>query len=268
VGWSSVNNILIRFVQETFFPGVVLDACVRCGVQYRDAPRTPTEVAKRLRLKRKDHMIEGSAILAAVVLGSLQTSPAEVAGLVGLSGEVLASAGADVTMTSGMLDALAGSSFLGSELSALESLCEALSLELETAMASSWLGEQPASQGSLVESLEIARGQLAAKQVEIRLVACTALSAEVQSRVSTVIANASRRVTPEFRVLGGADLWWTEVEKALIEERRSQRTGETLDEDSAALLASIRADPAVQAASVSLAAHVAGITEVLTPPLP
>jgi hypothetical protein len=211
-------------------------------------------------------MLQGPAILAALFLGSLQTAPSEVAGLVGFTGEVLATAGADVSAATAMLTALESTSPMCEELSVLESSCEALSLQMEAALASSWQGVDVPSEQGLSLALAAAREAVVLKREQIRQFAYSAVSPDMQARVATVLANASRRVSPEFRVLHGTEEWWSEVEKALLEERRSQRIGEPISPESASMLATIRADSSVQAAASGLAAHSEVLAELLSPP--
>jgi hypothetical protein len=85
------------------------------------------------------------------------------------------------------------------------------------------------------------------------------LTVEAQARTASFV------VPTEFRVLDRTEEEWRVIETALRSEARAARSGGTLDEAQASLLASIRADPSVTLAKANLEAGLDAISQAIAP---
>ena len=104
-------------------------------------------------------------------------------------------------------------------------------------------------------SLEYERG--------LRAVALECSNTTVIATLDAIDANRRRRVPTEFMVLSQTDAEWELLERAIRQEGRSLRTGEPMEGQYVAILATTRAEPAVTAAAVSIAALLPSVEAAL-----
>lgn len=110
-----------------------------------------------------------------------------------------------------------------------------------------------------VAVVESALSSAEANKAVIRELAMEGMGDPLASSMTNFVVNAHWRVPDEFKVLSGDKAFWAATEAALIAERRAARLGELLGHAEVALLATIRANPAVQAAKQGLEANLAAI---------
>jgi len=113
----------------------------------------------------------------------------------------------------------------------------------------------------LLAELEGLKDQLHQIALELQVVMLAPLPQEKADSLLIWLANSTRRVPPEFRVLSLTEFEWRDVERALRLEARAEAEGFEMPEGYETMLANLRADPAVVAAQLNYQLHYSQMQE-------
>ncbi len=201
-----------------------------------------------------------SSLDPAVSVSNPPLAPLDAAGMVGVTPEAIAcaggTAGSVVQIESQLVEA---SGLIGELWSAVEADDAAVGSYREIALRS-WAEPSHPDDVQIVSGVAAAHAAAEAARANVRTAAVASLPDAPRAALLRHIANAHWRVPTEFKVLEGDVAFWSDVQSAIIAERRAQRLGLPLAAEHASLLSSIRSDPAVQLAKAGLDANLAAIS--------
>lgn len=226
-------------------------------------------VARRLRV----FFLLAAAVVFASGAGAQQPPPArssagtaEVAVLeLGLDSETLSAAGLNSLDCEDMLKRLASSPETISALRTARLSLASAHAALESAQTSVAAGA-PGAASKMARSqrdLADATSLIAAVHINLRELAFDGVPASSELAIENILSAKQRRVPVAFKVVARSDAEWANIEDALRREARAIRMGEPLDSAKRALLAAIRSDPAVVAATEGLSLNRSSIESVL-----
>jgi hypothetical protein len=184
-----------------------------------------------------------------------QVAARRVAPEIGLDAAALAAVGINAEACAAMLQRLVASSVAIDGLDQAKTGLLGASEALEEARQSAQDGssEAAATIGEREASVQAASSTVAGLRAALRGIALDGVSPAAVAMLNAIDGNRKRRVPTEFMVVTRSDSDWEMLERAIRREGRCQRTGETLEPEYASLLASVRAEPAVAAAALSIA---------------
>lgn len=164
---------------------------------------------------------------------------------------VIADAAADASSILGRLEsATALRTLLALQRATLDSASAACGdLMRQVAAADTEIAE---AQASARTALAAAQSALVATRAEVFEQATQGLSQTKIDHLTAWRASAGASVPAAYRARSASEVQWQKIEGALRSEQRAARRGEALDEESAALLASVRGDLEVIAAAARL----------------
>lgn len=195
---------------------------------------------------------------------------AEVAVEAGLTPEAFAVADMTPAQAQSALAAIGEAVEIAGALSAAHANFAARSASLLAAEAALLVapGEPAAvaARDAAIEQVELATELLTNVRMAARAISLGGLPPTILSTVEAQARSAGFIVPAEFRVLDRTEEEWRVIETALRWEARVARSGGSLDETQASLLASIRADPTVMQATANLEAGLDAMSQVIGPP--
>lgn len=179
-----------------------------------------------------------------------------VAARIGITPDALVICGFDATDAATMLSRLDAVSTMRETLAADQAAADAAAHTAAATAAQLLRGPDEeglaAQHASNLAALASAQAEV---QHELGLLFIVATAGFDEGAVEQLQDMASRprlNMAPEFRCVSMPDAQWRDVSCALVAERRAERRGESLDDDSASLLAAVRATQAVEAAASAL----------------
>jgi hypothetical protein len=209
--------------------------------------------------------VVGSALVAASSVSLSGSQTVDLARRLGLSPEVLASAGLGGGGTTQVLQLLAGASEAIAQFNAAESQVGSLIDQIDALSAEMELGstdELVAQRASLESQLLTARSAVEAARASLINAALAEAGSMVSARVHRLLQNAALPLPLEFRMLDLTPSAASEVASAIKDECRVDREGESgsaSSVDASAFLSSYRSDAEYSAASSNLATNVTAV---------
>lgn len=226
---------------------------------------------------RGQHLVLAGVVLLSAVLalsdaGDLPEAtgpagaPVSVCCVVGLTPDALACAGLSAATTTQLLQDGASLSSLGDQ---IEEARQQLHIHAAEAsdLASELLvecsnGELRAQYDAIEADRKLWAQNLVQAEQEFFEAATAEFSSDAKGRLKHIIVNRRRRVPPEFKVLLLEDAKWAALELAVRAETWATESGDPLDSVHAGVLAEVKSNPEVVAASLNLNQNLALIEAV------